>query len=65
MMDAKRLYKDLDALQGELQIELLAYAAEELEQLDPALRRSPDPELIQTLAAVQAVKDYLVTRKKF
>lgn len=61
-MDAKRLYKDLDALQGELQEDLLAYAAGELE-LDPALRRSPDPELIQTIAAVQAVKDYLATKK--
>lgn len=62
MMDKRKLYRDLDALQGELQQQLLDAAARELE-VDPVLRSTLDPELIQTIAAVQAVKDYLATRK--
>ena len=60
-MDAKRLYHDLNELQGQLQAQLLDAAARELD-VDPVLRSDLDPELIQTIAAVQAVKDYLVTR---
>lgn len=63
-MNVKKLYEDLNALQGELQQQLLDAAARELE-VDPVLRSTLDPELIQTIAAVQAVKDYLATRKKF
>lgn len=62
MMDKRKLYRDLDALQGELQQQLLDAAARELE-VDPVLRSTLDPELIQTIAAVQAVKDYLATRR--
>lgn len=59
-MDNKKIYAALNELQGRLQEDLLAHVAGELE-LDPALRRYPDPELIQAIAAVQMVKDYLTT----
>lgn len=59
-MKPEKLYEALNDLQGELQQQLLNVAARELE-VDPVLRSALDPELIQTIAAVQAVKDYLAT----
>lgn len=61
-MDKKRLYRDLDELQHDLQGLLLAFAAGEL-AVEPLLRSDLPVDLIQTIAAVQAVKDYLATRK--
>lgn len=63
-MKPEALYDALNALQGELQQQLLDAAAREVD-LDPALWSDPDPTLIQTIAAAQAVKDYLVTKKIF
>lgn len=65
-MDNLRLFEELDVLQGKLQQQLLDVAAREVD-LDPALWSALDPELIQTIAAVQAVKDYLAVhmQKKF
>lgn len=61
-MNSKALYEALNDLQGELQQQLLDVAAREVD-LDPALWSALDPALIQTIAAVQTVKDYLATKK--